>query len=1129
MRSIVISIMMAFLSLAAVAGNLTGNTWINCNLETQNASSTAGAPDQWVRGGNDWGTDNATPMATFWSTDTSVSSTHSLKIVDQSATASYSWFSTAQPVLSGTTNITIRWNWKGSNITGGNGGFIMWWQQENDSGVIASGVMQDSTGNNIIASGTFNWTEKTATLPVVSGATRLRLSFETAWWVNGNFNTSATGTLWIDNVSVAPWPTTLQANFGFTEPVVTRSDIGLTGRQIMNFDFMGITNTSLVGYKGTDYYDTMLLEMSIAGMINRSEPLIWLGQQSWGWTHGESTWLSHYANTRKYNFVTLSGGVDALLQRCAHVFNGIVLYDPTPSDNIFLAANIANQNFCLPVSINLYNAHKASFGNLQVVLYIGPNTMTRTQVYDWLIANVLPNCDRTGVYSAGSTFNDITLGYDWCNYILGFDYAFYHKFFIYNISCVSSNTAWSTVTISGSSAMKTDNDQIMAALTAPAFVCGWLEPEFNWCQAASAKGHYIANTAVATNLSFHAGVTPVNPPPYVQDTGTKKRLPENKVYLAYFTNEGDTTVVLSQVYYRAWLDSSRGQLPMTWGIGPEYAKHFPAMVEYYYQTKTDNDYFMTPPSGAGYHYPMYSNNWAGFCQYTEQMYNNFFTEREVDLWWSTDSDADVIAANMPSIRGILMSPDNSDPYGRLSYTAKRHIPVIRRATNMQYWMTSDKPFWDANANLNYDVYANHLNTVYANVPKPWYLPAYGLQDRMVGQIVDFVKTRLDPNKFEVIDYGTMMHLAGLPSGTVDWNDNYVQQAGVWTALMNGALVTSSASGLRVEIAPGKTWAIAAIPNVLLPQGSKFIRVKVSACTGTDWIAKMTGDWNQTGGVTDWLPFGTSTAIGEFAMPLSSSVLFDLDRRPLSYLQLGLEGTGGSYVEFESVDFNSTPGDVDGNGKVNFADLATLSNQWLCQKNLYIESLGQVNIEAERYTATTSVNGRSWNLCIGNGSSGQCMRVEPNTGITVDANIIANTPRISYAVNFNTVGTYYLWTKGRGPTGATGTIHYGVDGAVISSSGSNCIWFSSSFGWTLKPITIASAGIHTIDYWMRRDGVMLDKMILTTNGSYIPSQVIEPSESPYQFSVLNGDLNSDGLVNMTDLAVFGGNWLFGAGL
>jgi hypothetical protein len=60
-------------------------------------------------------------------------------------------------------------------------------------------------------------------------------------------------------------------------------------------------------------------------------------------------------------------------------------------------------------------------------------------------------------------------------------------------------------------------------------------------------------------------------------------------------------------------------------------------------------------------------------------------------------------------------------------------------------------------------------------------------------------------------------------------------------------------------------------------------------------------------------------------------------------------------------------------------------------------------------------------------------------------------------------------------------------------------------------------------------VMLDKMILTTNGSYIPSQVIEPSESPYQFSVLNGDLNSDGLVNMTDLAVFGGNWLFGAGL
>ncbi len=923
--------------------------------------------------------------------------------------------------------------------------------------------------------------------------------------------------------SSSVWPQTLKADYGFTEPVVSRSDIGLSNNQIMYFDFMGISMTSLSGYKGTDYYDTMLLEMAITGMINRSEPLIWLGQQSWGWSHGESTWLSHYGDTRKYNFVTLTGGVDAILQRCAHVFNGIVLYDPTPSDNIFLAANIANQNFCLPVSVNFYNAHQASFGALPVILYIGPNIMTRTQIYNWLIANVLPISDHNGVYSAGSTFDGITLGYGWCNYILGFDYAFYRKFFIYNISCVASNYQWCNMTISGSSDMKAEHDAIMASLNSPAFVCGWLEPEYEWCKAASANGHYIANTACATNLSFHGGVKPVNLPPYVQDTTTKKRLPENKVYLAYLTNEGDTAVVLSQVYYSAWLDSERGKLPMTWGIGPEYAKLFPSMVEYYYQSKTDNDYFMTPPSGAGYHYPVFSNDWAAFCQYTQQMYNDYLNEREIDLWQSEDSDADAIASNMPSIRGILMLPENSDPYGRIFYTAKRHIPVIRYATNMNYWQLSEKPFWDANANLKYDVYANYLNTVYSSVTKPWYLPAYGLQDRMLGQIVDFVKTRLDPNKFEVIDYGTMMHLAGLPSGTVDWNDNYIQDASKWSVRMNDALVSTSTNGLRVTIAPGKTWAVAAIPDLLVPAETKNIRVKVNTCTGTKWVVKMSGDWDQTGGWTDWVAFYLDSN-GDYAKLLPSSILFDLDRRPLKYLQIGLEGIAGNYVEFEFINFKPKEGDINRDGNINLSDLCDIADKWENYHNLYDENSGQVNIRAENYSGKIDANGWSWNVCIGNGSSGRCMRSQPDKGGVIDSDLSNHSPRISYAINFTHTGTYYLWTKGRGPDWASDTVHYGVDGIPISTNWQNAIALPRNFGWVVKTINIPSIGIHTIDYWMREDGSMLDKIILTTNSSYNPSLIIEPYESSFQNPQLTGDCNGDGIVNFGDLLIMADNWL-----
>jgi hypothetical protein len=44
------------------------------------------------------------------------------------------------------------------------------------------------------------------------------------------------------------------------------------------------------------------------------------------------------------------------------------------------------------------------------------------------------------------------------------------------------------------------------------------------------------------------------------------------------------------------------------------------------------------------------------------------------------------------------------------------------------------------------------------------------------------------------------------------------------------------------------------------------------------------------------------------------------------------------------------------------------------------------------------------------------------------------------------------------------------------------------------INVATAGLHTVNVWMREDGFVLDKIVLSTSSNYAPSGN-GPAESP----------------------------------
>ncbi|MEL6652015.1 MAG: PKD domain-containing protein, partial [Bacteroidota bacterium] len=154
--------------------------------------------------------------------------------------------------------------------------------------------------------------------------------------------------------------------------------------------------------------------------------------------------------------------------------------------------------------------------------------------------------------------------------------------------------------------------------------------------------------------------------------------------------------------------------------------------------------------------------------------------------------------------------------------------------------------------------------------------------------------------------------------------------------------------------------------------------------------------------------------------------------------------------------------------------------------------GEVVIEAENYSATQSGSGSSsgvsWlTYSDANASDGQAVRAEPNTGSYTGLNL--NGPRLDYDVYFDTPGIYNLYVRSSAPSGNDDSFHAGLDGqAVTNQTGigmhrvGDWAWAQSANNGIQVQLDVQSTGQHTINLWMREDGVQIDKLVLTTSSA-----------------------------------------------
>jgi len=160
--------------------------------------------------------------------------------------------------------------------------------------------------------------------------------------------------------------------------------------------------------------------------------------------------------------------------------------------------------------------------------------------------------------------------------------------------------------------------------------------------------------------------------------------------------------------------------------------------------------------------------------------------------------------------------------------------------------------------------------------------------------------------------------------------------------------------------------------------------------------------------------------------------------------------------------------------------------------------GIVSIEAENFDENVPNPPHTWIFVTEpEGFSGtgamQSTPTDPGGGAGNDTGYVENSPRLDFEVNFTKTGIHYIWIRGYGQDGNSDSCHAGINGEDVQSA--YRFWsFTTSYTWLnvtdsdppRRTIDVPSAGVHTVNVWMREDACIVDKIVLTTNPDYTPT-------------------------------------------
>ncbi|MBL9020463.1 MAG: hypothetical protein JNL83_40135 [Myxococcales bacterium] len=154
------------------------------------------------------------------------------------------------------------------------------------------------------------------------------------------------------------------------------------------------------------------------------------------------------------------------------------------------------------------------------------------------------------------------------------------------------------------------------------------------------------------------------------------------------------------------------------------------------------------------------------------------------------------------------------------------------------------------------------------------------------------------------------------------------------------------------------------------------------------------------------------------------------------------------------------------------------------------STDYVFLEAEQASTNATVNGKTWTVTpLQNFSGTTSLRALPDSGSAPSAaNAPTQSARLDFRVNLTGNTAYYVWVRMLGPAASGDTVYVGINatqpgtanGTILTGALNQWTWIRSA-----AITTPAATGTYFVSVYQREDGVMVDAIVVTRDGSTLP--------------------------------------------
>lgn len=325
------------------------------------------------------------------------------------------------------------------------------------------------------------------------------------------------------------------------------------------------------------------LLISLQGIANRGAPrLYFIYPSDWTYTFTEPVY-QYYQGTHNIRFSEITSAQEAL-GRFAGEADGYVVWDPEVRTSLIVAFTAAGlENAVVVTEEQIPMVQKA--GLKEVEDFRGQfSGQTDHEIYRWAWHEYKTEVSKDFiVWMGGKGGAQMEPGIA--------DFGIYHGAFFTHLSANPRDSLELGLA-----------DRILDEMNPGGMVMGWhaygKDTEGQHVTLLSQHAlrmeglNTLPNTSFNTQIPTTPGYEFKNNHSTAPDTTIE---PEEKVYIALVQTDG--------LGIGAWLEEGRGTLPYAWEVTMNWQWLSPALLQYFYDQATPNDYFIGSLSGPGYMYP----------------------------------------------------------------------------------------------------------------------------------------------------------------------------------------------------------------------------------------------------------------------------------------------------------------------------------------------------------------------------------------------------------------------------------------------------------------------------------------------------------------------------------------------